>query len=69
MAVDLSKVNISLDQFQNIASGKYNAGEVSLTSETTLGKINHHVHKVRANTKSLTHEEVLAIKNALVKAL
>lgn len=28
MAVDLSKVNISLDQFQNIASGKYNAGEV-----------------------------------------
>lgn len=69
MPIDLSKVNISIDQFQSISSGKYNAGEVSLTSETTLGKINNHVHKISANTKSLSHQEVLAIKNALVKAL
>ena len=43
MPVDLSRVNISLQQFQNISSGKYNAGEVRLESETELGKINHHV--------------------------
>ena len=67
--VNLANVNISLQQFQDISSGKYNAGEVKLESETTLGKINHHVHRTGANDKSLSHEEVLAIKNAFVKAL
>lgn len=37
MPVDYSRVNISLQQFQTISSGKYNAGEVKLVSETTLG--------------------------------
>ena len=69
MAVNLANVNISLQQFQDISSGKYNAGEVKLESETTLGKINNHVHRTGANDKSLSHEEVLAIKNAFVKAL
>ena len=32
MAIDFSRVNISLDQFQKMASGDYNAGEVSLKS-------------------------------------
>ena len=36
MSVDLSKVNISLQQFQDISSGKYNAGEVKLASATRL---------------------------------
>ena len=67
--VNLANVNISLQQFQDISSGKYNAGEVRLESETTLGKINNHVHRTGANDKSLSHEEVLAIKNAFVKAL
>lgn len=44
MALDLANVNISLTEFQSIASGKYNAGEVKLASETKLGKINNHVH-------------------------
>ena len=44
MPIDLSRVNISLQQFQSISSGKYNAGEVKLASETKLGKINNHVH-------------------------
>ena len=43
MPVNLANVNISLQQFQSISSGKYNAGEVRLESETTLGKLNHHV--------------------------
>ena len=37
MPVDLSRVNVSLQQFQSISSGKYNAGEVKLVSATTLG--------------------------------
>ena len=69
MPVDLSKVNISLQQFQTISSGKYNAGEVKLASETTLGKVNNHVHLTGSNATPLSHAEVLAVKNAFVKAL
>ena len=69
MSVDLSKVNISLQQFQTISSGKYNAGEVKLASETTLGKVNNHVHLTGSNATPLSHAEVLAVKNAFVKAL
>ena len=69
MPVNLANVNISLQQFQDISSGKYNAGEVRLESETELGKINHHVHLTGSNAKSLSHAEVLAVKNAFVKAL
>ena len=69
MAINLSNVNISLDQFQKLASGDFNAGEVALKGESKLTKINNHVHRLGANTKSISHEEVLAIKNAFVKAL
>ena len=69
MPVDFSKVNISLQQFQTISSGKYNAGEVKLASETTLGKVNNHVHLTGSNATPLSHAEVLAVKNAFVKAL
>ena len=69
MPIDLSRVNVSLQQFQEISSGKYNAGEVKLESETTLGKVNNHVHRTGANRAPLSHEEVLAVKTAFVKAL
>ena len=69
MALDLANVNISLTEFQSIASGKYNAGEVKLASETKLGKINNHVHFQGSNATPISHEEVLAVKNAFVKAL
>ena len=36
MPVDLANVNISLQKFQDISSGKYNAGEVKLASATRL---------------------------------
>ena len=68
-AVDLSKVNISLQQFQDISSGKYNAGEVKLASATTLDKMNHHVRQKFRNDEIISHQEVIAIKEALVKAL
>ena len=37
--INLANVNITIQQFQEIASGKFNAGEVALTSATTFGKI------------------------------
>jgi len=69
MAINLSNVNISLRQFQEISSGKFNAGEVKLTSETGIDKVNNHVTMKFLNTTDISHEEVLAIKNAFVKAL
>ena len=69
MPVNLANVNISLQQFQDISSGQYNAGEVNLTSSTTLGKINNFVNRTGKNNVSLSHAEVLAIKDAFVRAL
>ena len=56
MAINLANLNISLDQFQKMATGDYNAGEVALKSESKLTKINNHVHRLSANTKSISHE-------------
>ncbi|MBP5321482.1 MAG: hypothetical protein J6334_10880 [Kiritimatiellae bacterium] len=67
--INLANVNISLAEFQKMSDGKYNAGEVKLTSETGLQKVNNHIHRLGANTTQISHEEVLAIKNAFVRAL
>ena len=69
MPINLANVNISLAQFQDISTGKYNAGEVKLTSETTIDKVNNRVHRTGANKTDFSHQEVLAIKQAFVKAL
>ena len=53
MPVDLTKVNISLQQFQDISSGKYNAGEVKLASETKLAKMNNHVDRTSKNNEKI----------------
>ena len=66
MTIDLAKINISLDQFQKMATGDFNAGEVALKSASKLTKINNHVHRLGANTAEISHEEILAIKNAFV---
>lgn len=67
--VDYSNVNISIQQFQEISSGKYNAGEVKLASATTLDKINNSVGWFARNKTEISQAEVLAIKNAFVRAL
>lgn len=67
--VNLANVNISLRQFQEVASGEYNAGEVKLTGETSLGKMNNYVHRTWKNGETISHEEVVAIKSAFVKEL
>ena len=69
MAVNLANENLTIQQFQAISSGKYNAGEVRLTSDHSLGKINHHVGLTGSNKVSLSHAEVLAIKDAFVRSL
>lgn len=67
--INLANVNISLDEFQRISSGKYNAGEVKLTGQRSLDRVNNHVHFTRLNNVVISHAEVVAIKNAFVRAL
>ncbi len=65
----LSNVNISLQQFQDISCGKFNAGEVRLRSANGLDKMNDHVDRRGLNQETISHAEVIAIKQSLVKAL
>ena len=67
--INLANVNITIQQFQQIASGKFNAGEVKLKSEHSLDVINNHVRSRDENVKTISHDEVLAIKQAFVRAL
>ena len=67
--IDLSRVNISLQQFQDISRGEYNAGEVKLAGESKLAKMNNHVHRIGKNTETISHAEVIAVKEAFIKAL
>ena len=69
MSDNLANVDISLAKFQRIASGKYNAGEVRLSGEHSLAKMNNHVSRRDWNTTSISHAEVIAIKNAFLTAL
>ncbi|MBP5791451.1 MAG: hypothetical protein J6W80_04255, partial [Kiritimatiellae bacterium] len=70
MAIDLKNVNISLNEFQRISSGWYNAGEVKLKNANTLDKVNNHVATWWYDNKDdISHAETVAIKEALVKAL
>ena len=69
MAINLSNVNITIQQFQAVASGVYNAGEVRLTSDHSIDKVNHHVGRFFNNDTHLSHAEVLAVKDAFVRAL
>ena len=67
--IDYSNVSISLQQFEAVASGKYNAGEVKLAGQHSLDRVNNHVHFTRFNNVVISHAEVVAIKNAFVRAL
>lgn len=37
MSINLANGNNSIHEFQRVSAGDYNAGEVKLTSKTTLG--------------------------------
>ena len=65
MAINLNNVNISLNEFQRLSSGDYNAGEVKLAGETKLAKMNNHVNtRWFSNAETISHREVLAIEQA-----
>lgn len=67
--INLSKVNISIAQFQEVSSGVHNAGEVKLTGENSIDKVNNFVSRRSKNKVSQSAAEVLALKNAFVRAL
>ena len=69
MAINLSNVNISSNEFQRISSGTHNAGEVKLAGTDKLAKMNHHVGTFLSNNETIFHAEVIAINQALVKTL
>ena len=67
--------DISLAQFNRIASGEYNAGLVDLKTDDQgnltgeLAKVNNHVHRTSKNTVVLSPERVLEVKEAFLNAL
>ncbi len=67
--------NITLTQFNRIASGDYNAGLVDFKTDATgnveneLTKVNNHVHKTSKNTVELSPERILEVKEAFLNAL
>jgi hypothetical protein len=50
MAINLSNVNIAISKFQEVSSGVINAGEIKLTGETSIDKVNNHV-RMRGKNK------------------
>ena len=61
MPINLANVSISLQQFQAVSNGKYNAGDVKLTGEHTLGKVNNHAHSTGKNRVPLSQAEIVAV--------
>ena len=59
--------NISLAQFNKIASGDYNAGLVDFKTDdngnvqNALKKVNNHVHKTGENNVVLSPERILEV--------
>ena len=67
--VDYSNVNLTLQQFQSVSDGEFNAGDVHLAGQDKIEKINNHVVFTLSNKKDINTQETLAIKNAFVRAL
>ena len=65
--------NISLAQFNKIATGDYNAGQVDFRTKddgsTELVKVNNHVWKMSKNDAILSPERILEVKLAFLNAL
>lgn len=65
-------LNISLEQFNAIAKGKYNAGQIDFVEGSRgpkLVKVNNHVHKTRSNDVTIDKDRVLQIKNAFLNSI
>ncbi len=65
--------DISLAQFNAIASGEYNAGQIDIRTgengQAELVKVNNHVWKTAQNKVQLSTEHILKVKEAFISAL
>ncbi len=66
-------MQISLADFNRIASGSYNAGQIDIRTSkkgvAELVKINNHVWRTSKNTVELAPERILEVKEAFIAAL
>ncbi|MBO7684251.1 MAG: hypothetical protein J6T51_05965 [Kiritimatiellae bacterium] len=63
-------MSLSISDFQKIANGSHNAGDITLTSSGKLDKVNNHVGILKGwNTKTISATTTLEVKNAFVNAL
>ena len=70
MAIDLSRLDISLDKFNAESSGTYNIGHLKLSSDgTSVYRTNNHKTFTLFNNTKISSEEALAVKYAFCKAL
>ena len=70
MAIDFSRLDISLDKFNAESSGTYNIGHLKLSSDgTSVYRTNNHKTFTLFNNTKISSEEALAVKFAFCKAL
>ena len=63
-------MSLSISDFQKIANGSHNAGDITLTGSGKLDKVNNHVGILKGwNTKTVSAATTLEVKNAFVSAL
>ena len=65
--------DLSLAQFNSIATGDYNAGQIDFRTKddgsTELVKVNNFVWRTSKNNVVLSHERILEVKEAFLNAL
>lgn len=70
MPINLNNVKISLDKFNDAASGNFNIGQIKLNSDgTSVYRTNKHKTLTILNYTKIRPEESLAVKNAFCDAL
>ena len=70
MAINLSRLNISLDKFNAESSGTYNIGQIKLSSDgKSVYRTNNHKTFTILNRTEIRSEEALAVKFAFCRAL
>ena len=68
--VNLDKLNISLDKFNEVADGTYNIGQLKLSDDgKSVYRTNNHKTWTIFNNTKISPEESLAIKQAFCNAL
>ena len=68
-AIKPDDFRFTLEEFQKLASGKYNAGNIVLTSKGKLDIANNHRHWTILNTKKISPEDAFAVRAAFIDAL